>query len=461
MTAQTGDPFDVIVVGAGIAGLCCAGELAASGARPLLVAETKEVGFSLRPHVINGNRGIMQLPTVQIGWGGGWWLSVVRKLNVPVSIPMGIGPAPYAATVQGNPELLSVPQCLPSASSVVRTFRDLFPLLQDADTSGLERALHAGLNIPYEELCQLDRVLLTEWIADQKVDEVSEFILLILAAMGIVSSPNFCRDNASVYGAFASVRTLFGEGAFAYPYPDPREGLAVPIAEAIERSGGEVWRGRRVEEILVENGRVVGVALVDGTEVRAPNVALACGNSRIPDILKPLPPEVEGPIEASERNAHQDFHAFAVLDAEATTLDANSWVGQLSLDPNASLKWWCPVSRIVPWLARPAKQLVVAGVAIPVDDVAKQGGEDAIFASLHDSVECSYPGYQQSVEKVETLKHKPGHLWYDNLTTAPKLPPTERISAGIVVCQRSQSHLRRLHGGRRELRGHRSARDLG
>ena len=76
--------FDAIVIGAGVAGLCCAGTLVAQGLRPLLVCETKEVASTLRSQWVDGNRGIMQHPAWQVAWGGGWWYGLARELNIPV-----------------------------------------------------------------------------------------------------------------------------------------------------------------------------------------------------------------------------------------------------------------------------------------------------------------------------------------------------------------------------------------
>ena len=68
------EEFDSIVVGAGLAGLCCAGELVRAGRRPLLVAETKEVGaVFVTTRFDERNYGFIQHITWQLGWGGGWW----------------------------------------------------------------------------------------------------------------------------------------------------------------------------------------------------------------------------------------------------------------------------------------------------------------------------------------------------------------------------------------------------
>jgi phytoene dehydrogenase-like protein len=45
--------------------------------------------------------------------------------------------------------------------------------------------------------------------------------------------------------------------------------LARGLARAVQESGGSVWTGQTVTRILVEEGRAVGVALADGSQVRA------------------------------------------------------------------------------------------------------------------------------------------------------------------------------------------------
>ncbi|WP_426416006.1 phytoene desaturase family protein [Aestuariirhabdus sp. LZHN29] len=51
------------------------------------------------------------------------------------------------------------------------------------------------------------------------------------------------------------------------------DGLLAPIKQA----GGEVFTYARVEQILVESGRAVGVRMADGFEIRSPVVISACG----------------------------------------------------------------------------------------------------------------------------------------------------------------------------------------
>ena len=78
---------------------------------------------------------------------------------------------------------------------------------------------------------------------------------------------------------------MLHEGAAGYPV-----GGSLPLARNVERRylelGGEVQYGARVDEILVEGGRAVGVRLADGSEERADVVVSAAdGHATIYDML--------------------------------------------------------------------------------------------------------------------------------------------------------------------------------
>jgi phytoene dehydrogenase-like protein len=420
---MTSNEFDAIVIGAGIGGLCCAGELVLQGLKPLLIAEGKEVGVALKPHMVEGNRGIMQGPTNQIGWGGGWWTSVVRRLNVPVRIPQGFGPLPYDLAVAGSREIIPVPQCISSGADMTAMLCQAFPMVAGSARE-IERILDLALNIPYPRLAEMDEVPLVAWLAEHGADETVTFLMVMLAAAVLATTAEFCQRNASVYGAVGGLRTLFGEGVFCYVYPDHRQGMAIPLARAIEARGGTIWRGKRVDRVVIDSERVGSVVLRDGTEARAPMVALACSNSRVAQLLDPLPAEVVEPLRASERNAHKDFHVFAVLDEPVIPADRNRWVGVLSTDSSTPLIWSAPLHAVAPWLAAPGKQFMMTGISFPATEEARFGGDQKIYEMLQDSLEFYYPGYRAAAGTVDTTSHPPGHLWYDNMTTAPKLRRT-------------------------------------
>src|SRR3989442_85355 len=127
-----------------MAGLCCAGELVLQGARPLLISETKEVGFALRAQMVEGNRGIIQAPTWQVGWNGGWWPTLARRMNIPVQVPKGFGVLDYLPVMEGMDEIFDLPQCSISAAALADTLATLFPPLAELK-SEFSRVLHEAL----------------------------------------------------------------------------------------------------------------------------------------------------------------------------------------------------------------------------------------------------------------------------------------------------------------------------
>jgi hypothetical protein len=251
------------------------------------------------------------------------------------------------------------------------------------------------------------------------------------------STAEFCRAHASVYGMVAILRgALCGEAVFGFPYPDNREGLAIPLAKAIEGHGGMIWRGRKVAKLNLntDNGRVGTVVLDDGIEVGAPMVALASGNPRIAELLDPIPPEVEAPLAYSHDNLrHKDFHLFSVLQEPILPADSNHWVGVLS--PTGTVcSWLGPIHALAPWAVRQAgTQFVVSACCLPVDEVedGPHGSEDETFARLADMTDSFYPGFKDAVTIADRHTHKPGHLWFEPLSSGPKLPRTIDAVEGL------------------------------
>jgi FAD binding domain len=415
------DRFDAIVVGAGMAGLCCAGELVLQGARTLLISETREVGAALAAPVIDGNIGLMQIPTHQVGWGGGWWVPLARRLNVPIRAPLGFNSLAYDLLFEGQRQVNVLPRSMVSAADLVDAICTAMPAAAGA-RENLDRVLHAGFAIDYEALAEMDDVLLLEWLADQGADELTTMTIMTLASGGVATTGAFSREHVSVHGGIGVIRTLFSsEACYGHVYPDNRRGVAIPFAAAIERRGGTIWRGARVEQVEVSSGRVGQVVVRDGRTASAPMVALACTNTRIAGVLDAVPPEVEPALVFSHRTLQKDYHAFALLDREVLPADGNLLRGVLR--PDGTLALWAIACHAVPWAMAAdtqAKQFVVAGCCLPAHE--DHGNEEEIFARLNAIMEFNDPGYKAATIKTHNLAHKPGHLWFENQLVGPKLP---------------------------------------
>src|SRR4051812_34361481 len=107
---MSNDDHDVIVIGAGAAGICCAAELVLQGLRPLLIAESREVGYQFRPMVMEHGRIPLQFLTRNLYGEGGWWYSLAKRLDIPVR--MRPCEAAFASTRLGSGEVKKSPPIL-------------------------------------------------------------------------------------------------------------------------------------------------------------------------------------------------------------------------------------------------------------------------------------------------------------------------------------------------------------
>lgn len=412
------DQYDVIVVGAGLAGLACAGELILAGQRPLLVCETKEVASTMRSTMVAGNRAVPQVPTWNHGWGGGWWMSLAKAFNLPIQYhpEPGLDLTVFDGRVAG--EVKSVPRC-PTASGLTQMLLELSPWPVDALRPEFEQIMQAALAIPYGELCQMEQVPVGEWLAGLGVSDPATLLAQVLLAAFTMVDVEVMAEQISVFGALGYLRGyLGGEGMIPVIYPDNRDGLAIPLAQAIEAHGGDVWRSRRVRQIITEDGVATGVLFEDGSEVSAPVVALAVGNSRLPGILDPLPAELEAPLASSLGMV--DFYTYTALSRPVAS-DRAAFLGVLD-ETGALISFSWPMQAIAPWTTQPGQQLIVATSAYSPKKLAALGGAAEAYARLDDIHEVYFPGFKAAIIEQKTQSHT--HLWYDQLSAGPKVPRT-------------------------------------
>ncbi|GAA0623836.1 hypothetical protein GCM10009547_28650 [Sporichthya brevicatena] len=407
------DEFDVIVVGAGMAGLGCAGELVLRGARPLLICETAEVGSLFRATWIGKNRAFGQFPTRQHGYD--WWFRLARALNVPLNLYPG---PDVEATVRGSGAFHPLHRAVSSAA-LTETVAKIVGLPVEHLRPSFEDVMHRALAIPFDDLMQLHDVPLGQWVEDQKADELAAQIVLTLCANVNAVSVEEAREHLSVFGAFGYLRGfLCGEADMVIMNPDPREALAIPLARAIEARGGTVWRGRKVTEVPVANGRAGTVVLEDGTEVSAPAVALACGPSRIGALLNPVPDELHAPLANYDRMVPKnEFSTIAVLDRQVVKPDPNL-VMVFNTD-GSNLQWMWPQEVLAPWTAEPGKQIVVTVATVNDERIAAEGGRDGVHQRMHAVNDELFPGYTDAIVGTATVNHK--YLWFTTGWVGPKL----------------------------------------
>jgi hypothetical protein len=248
---------------------------------------------------------------------------------------------------------------------------------------------------------------------------VSMLLLTFCGMMSLLSAAE-AREHLSAFGALGTLRSLIcGEMNLSIIHPDAREGLWIPMAQEIERRGGEVWRGRRAARVLVEDGRVAGVALKDGTEVRAPAVALACANNRIRALVDPLPPELEAPLGYRAGAERREFCVFTVLDKPVVPPRGGTYLGVLNTD-FTFLQWDWPLHEIAPWSVKEGQQFLVSERFLTDAGIDEMGGQEAVYADILELNEELYPGSKAAI--VDLVKDSHAHHWLSPLHVGPKLP---------------------------------------
>jgi glycine/D-amino acid oxidase-like deaminating enzyme len=424
---MTEKPYDVIVVGAGMAGLCCAGELVLRGKRPLLICETSEVAQNFHTTWVDGNRGLMQHPCAQIAWGGGWWLNLVRALSIDVQVQLwGAG---LEATVRGSGTMMPLPVACPSAASLVNLFKQFAPFPIDDSLEPLEKVLQAALAIHHEDLVEMNRMPFATWLEEHGADAVVTLLLLTFCGQVCLLTAEEAREHLSVFGALCPLRSIFcGEMLLTVIYPDAREGLCIPLADEVERRGGAVWRGRRVARVLTDGAKVTGVRLKDGTEVMADTVAIACGNPRIPALFDELPPEIEAPLAYRAGTDRKELSMFTVLGKPVIPENSAPYLGVLNHDMSF-LQWNWSLHKIAPWTTKEGQQFIVTERLLTRAAVEEAGGDDAIYDDMIEVNDELYPGYRDAI--VTTAKDTHHHHWLSPLHAGPKLPRSVASVEGL------------------------------
>jgi phytoene dehydrogenase-like protein len=415
--------FDVVVVGAGFAGLCCAGTLVGKGERVALVSETPEVGWNLRPKTVAGNQGFIQHPFWQAAWDGGWWYPVARALNVPFQFEF-VPPVDILIRGSGEPRELSLSG---SASGLFDVFTQLSPIPIEPLRDDFERVLEEGLRMDWRDLMAMSDVPLRGWLAERNVNPAVQALLYLFAGNIIETTPEMGAEHVSVFGLFGLLRGIVcAEAPSLTIKPDVWSGLLVPMGKAIERAGGSVLRGKKVARVLIEGGRAIGLALCDGTEIRARAVAIATGTSRVPALLPEMPDEVRAAVDYAAQLEGEDVCIYVVLGQPVVTMD--HW-GFMLDESGSYLEWFSPIHKLAPWATRPGKQFIVAQTVWTPKDFAKLGGQAAIVDRMMDLNEEFFPGFKEATEAIEVQHHR--HLWMVPFVHGPKLPRCTKEVPGL------------------------------
>ncbi|KAK2982209.1 hypothetical protein RJ640_024954 [Escallonia rubra] len=387
---------DVIVIGSGIAGLCCAGLLARYEQEVLVLEshdlpggaahsfEIKDYKFDSGPSLFSGlqSRGPQANPLAQVLDALGESLPCAKYDSWMVYVPEGeflsrIGPTEFFKDLEkyAGPDAVREWQKLLDAILPMSVAAMALPplsirgdlgvlstaaaryapsLLKSFAQMGPQGALGATkLLKPFSEI--IDSLELKDPFIRNWVDLLS-FLLAGVKSNGILS--------AEMVYMFAE----WYKPGCSLEYPLQGSGAIVnALVRGMQKYGGRISLRSHVEKIVVENGRAIGVKLRSGQFLRAKKAVVS--NASMWDTLDLLPKEV---IPKSYQNSikmtpqcESFMHLHLGFDAEGIREDlgihhivVNDWVRGVDADQNVVLI--SVPSVLSPDLAPPGKHVLHA-----------------------------------------------------------------------------------------------------
>ncbi len=280
--SKTDVEWDVIVIGAGLGGLSCAGMLAKNGKKVLILEKHKKVGgyahnftrkagkdvkynFDVALHVTGslGEGGSSRRILEEIG---AWGRFEVRRLDemFRASFP------DFEITVRADKELFRkklIEQFPDDESGVnslfdtVNRFAEEVAELQKAAVPGGPAA--ADFADRYPTLSKYMVASLDQFVSDHVSNEKAAAVFCQL--WPYIGLP---PKRASAFLYMRMWLSFFDDGA--YYIQGGGYALSTALAACVEERGGQVLTKTEVERILVEDGRCVGVETKKGETFRAP-----------------------------------------------------------------------------------------------------------------------------------------------------------------------------------------------
>ncbi len=277
----------MIIVGGGLAGLACGALLAQRGHKPLILEMNEQVGgralgtcedgfvfdyFPIGLTPVRGHR--LELLATELGLDKDHF-----KVKGPQKMAFGYRPPGKEWKVMDDVNILLGD---PDAPFNPTHLFDLWGLTEAERMAAIPILIDIFLKSP-EEIRKLDDedITLKQYIDRMNVDmPVAVFNFLAFFANMAMVEP---YDLVSVAEYIRIAQDSFNNGGGGYPEGSMMR-ISAELLDLFEQAGGEIRKSVKVEKILVEDGKAVGVRTTEGEEIRSSLVISSAGIH--PTVLK-------------------------------------------------------------------------------------------------------------------------------------------------------------------------------
>jgi protoporphyrinogen oxidase len=240
------ESWDSIVIGAGPSGLFSAALLAARGQRVLVLEAGSRIG---------GRRGSGAVDGAPVEDGAfalsrtGGWEDVYTEIGKPVPTGRNFGRAEYFRAGEWH------------------------PLLESQDRGELRKVLAEIEAMSYADAASFDDVPLDQWLGERTDNQriVDLFFVQMTGAL-IANTPDQISAGESINMLKQTLDRNGSLGKFFIVVDGSSPSLYGPLLDAIVEAGGEVRLNTPVQDVIVEDGRAVGVEIDTGPRIAETHV---------------------------------------------------------------------------------------------------------------------------------------------------------------------------------------------